>query len=126
MESEDAMKTIHKNMKCEKCEKCGATDAVSYWYIMEFGAGGDSEAAKYYYECCDCGMPEGTKDLHIIAKVEISNGLVERSWQAMTGWHTKEPVDKYGNVACIKCGRIQAKSFKVCIQCCEHEELTFM
>ncbi len=39
-------------------------------------------------------------------------------------WHT--PIDKDGNVECLKCGKIQSQSFKACIRCCEHEHLKFV
>ena len=39
-------------------------------------------------------------------------------------WHSEE-VDKHGNVSCLKCGRVQADSFKACIDCCSHNNMEF-
>ena len=39
-------------------------------------------------------------------------------------WHG-EPVDEYGNVECLKCGKKQSPTFTACIYCCSHEVLLF-
>lgn len=38
-------------------------------------------------------------------------------------WALPYPQDKYGNVACKRCGKLQSPFFKACIGCCDHEEL---
>lgn len=37
-------------------------------------------------------------------------------------WAKQEAVDKYGNVACKVCGKIQVTDFGACIYCCAHDE----
>lgn len=37
---------------------------------------------------------------------------------ALPGWR-----DSYGNVKCSTCGKIQSDHFRVCVECCKHEEL---
>jgi hypothetical protein len=40
------------------------------------------------------------------------------------GWHVPAN-DKYGNVACVKCGYVQSPSWGACIKCCQHKVLVF-
>lgn len=41
-------------------------------------------------------------------------------------WAKPDPVDQYGNVECKACGRIQSPSYRACVFCCPHAELTFV
>ena len=38
-------------------------------------------------------------------------------------WALPEWRDSYGNVKCVKCGKIQSDRFSACVECCKHEEL---
>lgn len=46
--------------------------------------------------------------------------MTDKAWPE---WAKKEDVDKYDNVACQICGKIQSPSFRTCIYCCKHDEL---
>lgn len=41
-------------------------------------------------------------------------------------WALAGAVDKYGNVACAKCGKVQAPQFSACVNCCQHMKMALV
>ncbi len=41
-------------------------------------------------------------------------------------WALAGTLDKYGNVACSKCGTVQSPQFTACVNCCQHTKMAIV